>query len=84
MMGFIASQRAEGYAVDSICRVLREQGCHVAARTYPSWKDTNRRSPSSLARYWLLAWPCWPTSTPRPTQPKPRCLIYCRPARSRP
>ena len=26
--------RAEGHAVESICRVLREQGCQVAARTY--------------------------------------------------
>ncbi len=42
MMAFIDSQRAEGYAVESICRVLREQGCQVAARTYRSWKDTNR------------------------------------------
>ncbi len=26
--------RAEGHAVESICRVLREQGCQIAARTY--------------------------------------------------
>jgi hypothetical protein len=30
--------RAEGFAVESICRVLREQGCQVAARTYRSWR----------------------------------------------
>lgn len=29
--------RTEGYAVESICRVLREQGCQVAARTYRLW-----------------------------------------------
>ena len=38
MAGFIDAQRAEGYAVESICRVLREQGCQVAARTYRAWK----------------------------------------------
>jgi len=29
--------RTEGYAVESTCRVLREQGCQVAARTYRLW-----------------------------------------------
>jgi putative transposase len=33
-MGFIDMMRAEGHAVESICRVLREQGCQIAARTY--------------------------------------------------
>lgn len=37
-MGFIDAMRAEGHAVESICRVLSEQGCQVAARTYRSWK----------------------------------------------
>jgi hypothetical protein len=37
MMGFIDAQRSHGHAVESICRVLREQGCQVAARTYRSW-----------------------------------------------
>lgn len=36
-MAFIEQQRAEGHAVESICRVLREQGCQVAARTFRSW-----------------------------------------------
>lgn len=31
-----------GRAVESVCRVLREQGCQIAARTYRSWKQTNR------------------------------------------
>jgi putative transposase len=31
MMGFIDTMRAEGFAVESVCRVLREQGCQVAA-----------------------------------------------------
>jgi len=38
MMGFIDTMRSEGHAVESICRVLREQGCQIAARTYRSWR----------------------------------------------
>ncbi len=41
-MGFIDTMRAEGHAVESICRVLREQGCRVAARTYRTWRRANR------------------------------------------
>ncbi len=41
-MGFIDTMRAQGYAVESICRVLREQGCQIAARTYRSWKCATR------------------------------------------
>lgn len=41
-MGFIDAMRAEGHAVESVCRVLREQGCHIAARTYRTWKQANR------------------------------------------
>jgi putative transposase len=41
-MGFIDTMRAEGHAVESICRVLREQGCQIAARTYRSWKRAGR------------------------------------------
>jgi transposase InsO family protein len=37
IMGFIDTMRAEGHAVESICRVLREQGLAVAARTYRDW-----------------------------------------------
>jgi putative transposase len=37
-MAFIDTMRGEGHAVESICRVLREQGCQVAARTYRAWK----------------------------------------------
>ncbi len=38
MMGFIDQMRSEGFAVESIVRVLREQGMKIAARTYRSWK----------------------------------------------
>lgn len=38
-MGFIDTMRAEGHAVESICRVLREQGLQVAARTYRAWRS---------------------------------------------
>jgi putative transposase len=37
-MAFIDDMRTEGRAVESTCRVLREQGCPVAARTYRAWK----------------------------------------------
>ncbi len=37
-MGFIDQMRVEGYAVESICAVLRQQGVPVAAKTYRSWK----------------------------------------------
>ena len=43
-MGFIDAMRADGHAVESICRVLREQGCQVAARTYRAWR---RRRPAA-------------------------------------
>lgn len=35
---FIDEQRAAGRGVESICRVLREQGLRVAPRTYRAWK----------------------------------------------
>ena len=38
MMGFIDQMRSEGFAVESIIRVLREQGVKIAARTYRAWK----------------------------------------------
>jgi putative transposase len=38
-MVFIDDMRTEGRAVESTCRVLREQGCPVAARTYRAWKQ---------------------------------------------
>ncbi len=41
-MGFIDTMRSEGHAVESVCRVLREQGCQVAARTYREWKHPSR------------------------------------------
>jgi len=34
--------RSEGHAVESICRVLREQGCQIAARTYRALKAGTR------------------------------------------
>lgn len=38
-MGFIDDLRAQGHAVESITRVLREQGVGVAARTYRAWRQ---------------------------------------------
>jgi transposase InsO family protein len=37
-MAFIDDMRSTGHAVESTCRVLREQGCPVAARTYRAWR----------------------------------------------
>jgi hypothetical protein len=39
IMGFIDTMRDKGHAVESTCRVLREHGCRVAARTYRAWRS---------------------------------------------
>ena len=39
IVAFIDEQRGEGRGVESICRVLREQGVAVAPRTYRGWKS---------------------------------------------
>ena len=36
--------RSEGHAVESICRVLSDQGCKITARTYRAWRT---RQPSA-------------------------------------
>jgi putative transposase len=41
-MAFIDDLRAKAHAVESICRVLTEHGCKVAARTYRAWRQANR------------------------------------------
>jgi hypothetical protein len=41
-MAFIDAMRARGFAVESVCQVLREQGLQVAARTYRAWKQPGR------------------------------------------
>ncbi|NMM25344.1 MAG: hypothetical protein HHJ11_18045 [Phycicoccus sp.] len=33
---------AEGHAVESVCRVPREQGWQVTARTYRTWTNPRR------------------------------------------
>uniref|UniRef100_UPI003D7DAB88 IS3 family transposase n=2 Tax=unclassified Kineococcus TaxID=2621656 RepID=UPI003D7DAB88 len=38
-MQFIDQMRERGFAVESTCAVLTEQGCPVAARTYRAWKQ---------------------------------------------
>lgn len=43
IMGFIDTMRAEGHAVETVCRVLREQGLQVAARTYRAWRAAGGR-----------------------------------------
>lgn len=39
IIAFIDTMRSEGAAVESICRVLCEQGCQIAARTYRAWRS---------------------------------------------
>lgn len=43
IIGFIDQMRSQGHAVESICRVLREQGVKIAARTY---RHTTSTGPS--------------------------------------
>ncbi len=43
ILAFIDEMRDEGYAVESVCRVLQGQGLKVAARTYRLWKQRGRK-----------------------------------------
>jgi putative transposase len=38
-MAFIDAMRARGFAVESVCQVLRGQGVQIAARTYRAWEQ---------------------------------------------
>lgn len=42
-MAFIDEMRAQGHVVESVCRVLGEQGCQVAARTYRAWRQPDQQ-----------------------------------------
>jgi transposase InsO family protein len=42
IVAFIDDQRGSGHTVESVCRVLREQGLQIAARTYRAWRTANR------------------------------------------
>ena len=49
-MGFIDQMRAQGHAVESVCKVLRKQGCQVAARTYRASRTAHARvAPRTLS-----------------------------------
>lgn len=37
-MAFVDDMRSQGHTVESVCRVLREQGCQVAVRSYRAWR----------------------------------------------
>jgi putative transposase len=50
-MGFIDTLQAEQCAVESICRVLREQGCEIAAQTYRDWRATRQPSARSAMQW---------------------------------
>ena len=61
--GFLRRVRADGHAVESVRRVLPEQGCRVAARTYRAWRS---RPPAARARSATLR-----SSTPSLPPPGP-------------
>ncbi len=42
IVAFIDDMRSQGHAVEPVCRVLSEQGCQIAARTYRAWRRANR------------------------------------------
>ena len=42
ILAFIDQLRVEGHVVESVCRVLREQGVQIAARTYRAWRQPGR------------------------------------------
>lgn len=42
MCAFIDTLISDGFAVETICTVLGDDGCQVAARTYRSWKQPAR------------------------------------------
>jgi putative transposase len=68
-MGFIDQQRAAGFAVESVCHVLREQGVQVAARTYRAWKRrrvATRTVTDAMVVDALLAARTSPDGTPTP------------------
>lgn len=43
IIGVIDTMRSEGHGVETVCRVLRERGCQVAARTYRAWRSAHGR-----------------------------------------
>ena len=55
IVAFVDELRGEGFAVESICRVLREQGCQVAARTYRCWRQPSRLvSGRAISDAWVI------------------------------
>lgn len=43
MVAFIDECREAGRAVESVCEVLSEQDCQIAARTYRAWKQADQQ-----------------------------------------
>jgi putative transposase len=54
IMDFIRCQQEQGRTVESVCRVLSEQGLQVAARTYRAWQARRTLSPRLLALAYLM------------------------------
>jgi hypothetical protein len=56
IVAFIEECRQGGHAVESICRVLREQGCQVAARTHRAWSRPGQQIAPRQYRHGAMAW----------------------------
>jgi hypothetical protein len=57
IMAFTDAMRIECHAVESTCRVLREQGCRVAARNYRVCGVAVHRRPGPCpTRCWVPSW----------------------------
>lgn len=73
IVAFIDEMRLEGHAVESVCRVLSEQGCQIAARTYRLWSRPAQVADRTISdavvadRVRDLAWTVDPDGTRRMT-----------------
>jgi hypothetical protein len=55
IVAFIDECRQAGHAVESICRVLSEQGCKIAARTYRAWScEQQQVAARTLTGAWVM------------------------------
>jgi transposase InsO family protein len=77
-MAFIDAMRAEGHAVESTCRVLREQGCPVAARTYRAWRAGRAPSARTVTDAAVLDALLATTNTPESLYGRPKMTHYLR------
>ncbi|WP_255372467.1 IS3 family transposase [Corynebacterium sp. CNJ-954] len=77
IIGFIDHMRSYGYAVESICRVLRDQGVQIAARTYRHAKATGP-SPRRVSDAQLLDTLHGPKGTPESLYGRRKVVAHLR------